>query len=647
MAPRARLVVVAVLLVIAVGAVYAPVRHASYCFLDDPLYVTTNPFVRDGLTLAGLRNAFFGTRGVLWLPLAFTSHMLDVEVFGLDPAAPHVVNVLFHAANAVLLLVLLVRATGALTPSAVVAALFALHPLRVESVAWIAERKDVLSVFFGLLTVHAWLTYTRAPSRRRYLLVAAGFAMALLSKPMLVTLPVLLVLLDWWPLDRFGDAAAGGRGRALVRLVVEKLPLFALAGATTVAAFLIAHDAHALASLGERSLTTRLGQATVSAVWYVWKTVWPVDLVVFYPMRAWSRWEVGAAAGALVVVCALAAASARRAPWIAVGVGWFLVALLPVTGLVQVGAQAVADRFSYLPVIGLLVAVVWTLDRAVAVRPARVALGAAALVVTGAFAVATHRQVEHWHDNETLIRHGLAIDADNALLLANLGNILLDTGRPAEAADDFAHAMRLEPHYAKAVFGLGAALAALGRTDDAAARYRDALAIDPGFSPAHQKLAVLLAAQGDLDAALPHFLATVQLDPAARDAAHNLRLALRQSGLSDADADRYVRDVHTLPAAAAADRGRPGGAAYNASLPARLFGPDAEVVHGCLGATEEAPPAPFDLYVAVDAEGALSDVWALPPTRVARCLADALRGGHAPSPPFAPFHGRVALNFTS
>jgi len=158
---------------------------------------------------------------------------------------------------------------------------------------------------------------------------------------------------------------------------------------------------------------------------------------------------------------------------------------------------------------------------------------------------------------------------------------------------------------------------------------------------------VLLAAQGDLDAALPHFLATVQLDPGARDAAHNLRLALRQSGLSDADADRYVRDVHTLPAAAAADRGRPGGAAYNASLPARLFGPDAEVVHGCLGAMEEAPPAPFDLYVAVDAEGALSDVWALPPTRVARCLADALRGGHAPSPPFAPFHGRVALNFTS
>jgi protein O-mannosyl-transferase len=626
----------AFLLAAAVAVAYVPIWHAQYCFLDDALYVTENPFVRGGLSLAGLWNAFFGSRGVLWMPLTFTSHMLDVQLFGLDPAGAHLENVLLHAANAVLLLLFLVRTTGAPAPSLAVAAIFALHPLRVESVAWIAERKDVLSAFFGLLTLHAWVEYARAPGARRYLLVVAGFLLALLSKPMLVTLPILLLLVDRWPL---------GRKVTVTRAVAEKLPLFALAAAAAVTAVLIAHGGHALPSLEDRSLATRLAHAVVACAWYAWKTVWPADLVVFYPMVAWAPWQVAGAAVGLAAASALAAWSARRAPWIAVGLAWFLVGLLPVLGLVQVGEQAVADRFTYLPGIGLVIAVVWTLDRAADSNPRRLALGAVAVIAAAALGVGTYRQVGYWRDNESLIRHGLAIIPDNALLLENLGDILLDSGRPAEAAEDFAHAIRLEPIYPKAVFGLGAALAALGRPEEAAARYREALALNPNFVPAHQKLAVYLAAQDDMEGALPHFVAAARLNPGAPEAAHNLRLALRRIGLPDAEADGYVRDVHALSAAAAADRARPGGAAYNASLPARLFGPDAEVVHGCLETSDDAAPVPFELYVAVDAAGGLGDVRALPPTRVARCLADALRGGHAPSPPFAPFHGRVAMNF--
>ena len=394
---RAVLTAVSLLLVASIFAIYAPVRHAAFLSLDDAVYVTENPYVLGGLTADGIRHAFFGSRGALWLPLSFVSHMVDVSLFGLDPAGHHLVNIGFHAANAVLLLLLLVRATGRVAPSVAVAALFALHPLRVESVAWIAERKDVLSACLGLLTMHAWVSHARRPSFGRYLAVVGLFVLALLSKPMLVTLPVLLLLMDLWPLRRLeGDA---GAPRATLRdLALEKVPLLLLGGGAAALTLATVRDAAALVTLADTSLLMRLGHSVVSYVWYAWKMLWPAGLGFFYPYPAWATWQVVGAATLLVAATIVAAVSWRRMRWISIGVAWWAIGLFPVIGLFQAGSQGMADRFTYVPSIGLLVAIVWTLDALASPSRLRTALGAGAVVASAALAVASMRQVEYWRD---------------------------------------------------------------------------------------------------------------------------------------------------------------------------------------------------------------------------------------------------------
>src|SRR6185503_949323 len=328
-----------ILLVIAIAAVYAPVRRAEFFYLDDDFYVTDNPAVRDGVTAEGLRQAFFASRGALWMPLAFTSHMIDVSLFGLTPAGPHVVNVALHAVNALLLLGLLWRATGALGPSVAAAALFALHPLRVESVAWIAERKDVLSALFGLLTLHVWVSYAREPTPRRYRSVALGTILALMAKPMLVTLPLLLLCFDWWPLRRVGTPGPEGRPLSPMDLVREKIPLFAVAFAAAAITLVAAGMQGALVALDNRSLFARVAHAIVAYVWYVAKTIWPSDLGVFYPYPAWATWQIGAAMLLVAVTVATVVRTRHSAPWIGAGLAWFALGLLPVIGIFQAGGQ--------------------------------------------------------------------------------------------------------------------------------------------------------------------------------------------------------------------------------------------------------------------------------------------------------------------
>jgi tetratricopeptide (TPR) repeat protein len=636
---RAPVAVVATMLAIAVFAIYAPVRHADYLSLDDAIYVTENPYVRSGLTADGFRHALYGSRGALWMPLSFVSHMVDVALFGLDATGPHLVNIGLHAANVVLLLLLLVRATGAVAPSVAVAAVFALHPMRVESVAWIAERKDVLSAFFGLAALHAWVSYVRRRGLGRYLLAFALVLLALLSKPMLVTLPVLMLLLDCWPLRRL-DGDTPGRWTRLGEIVLEKVPLLALAAAGAAMTLVTAHESAAMATLADNPFSTRIAHATASYVWYVWKTLWPTGLGVFYPYQPWAAWQVMGSAAVLVLAAVVAVATWERARWVSVGIAWWAITLFPVIGLFQAGSQGMADRFTYLPSIGLLVAIAWTLDALVRATPARLALGGAAAVTAAVLAVASARQVGYWRDGRTLYERALAVTTSNWIIEAELGNQLLAAGEPEAAYAHFEESFRLEPRFAKAAFGLGLAAKALGRLDEAEAHYRNTIRIDSTYVKAHTNLGILLFAAHNTDEALHYLSEAVRLDPDSRDAVTNLRFALAQLGIGDADT--YVNGLRTWSAAVASDRERPGGAAYGAGLLGQLLGQRVEAVRSCLGTTS---PTPFNLYVAVAADGALQDITVVPPSSVARCFSDELRTAHAPAPPFAPFHAQIAMKF--
>jgi hypothetical protein len=647
MVPSSRrlVLVLSALLVAAVAIVYAPVRHAGFFYLDDVPYLTENPFVRDGLTIDGLRHAFFESHGALWMPLAFTSHMLDVTVFGLTPTGPHFENVALHAANAVLLLLLLVETTGALAPSLAAAALFALHPLRVESVAWIAERKDVLSMLFALLALHAWVRWVRAPDERRYRLVIGATVLALLAKPMMVTLPVLLVLLDCWPLGRLGTNGPDGRPRGLKDLVIEKAPLFALAiGAAGINLF-TARAEGALMVLGSRSLPARLLHGVVSYAWYAWKTAWPTDLGVFYPIPDWTLGQVTLGVVVVVAGAACAVASRRSAPWVTVGIAWFVVGLAPVIGIFQAGRQGMADRFTYLPSIGLLFAIVWSLDALIRSPRARAALAGVTAVIVAALAVASHRQAGFWDTSEHMFARTLEVTQDNWLVEGALGSVLAAT-EPAQAYQHFAAAIRIKPDYALAEHGIGIALEGMGRGEESGAHYERALALDPNYWRAHNELGVYLMRHGEAERALHHFGEAVRLNPGAPNVVPNLRLALGQLGIGGAAAEGYVNGLITWSKAIAEDVHSIRGAAYSASLPAELLMSRRDALKACLHAGgAEAPP--LDLFVQVDASGTLTAVTALPPTTVARCVRDELRTARAPEPPFAPFHAKVAMQLDS
>jgi tetratricopeptide (TPR) repeat protein len=636
---RACIAAASAALVVATVLVYAPVRHVDFLSLDDTTYVTENPYVRAGLTAPGVRHAFLGSRGALWMPLAFVSHMVDVELFGLDPTGPHLVNIGLHALNAILLLWLLVRATGAVAPSVAVAAVFALHPLRVESVAWIAERKDVLSACFGLLTLHAWVSYVRRPTFARYLVVAAGTALALLSKPMLVSLPVLMLLLDVWPLRRL---AADGPARATMRdVVLDKIPLLVMAAATAAVTLLSARADASMPTLAERSFAARLAHATAAYVWYAWKTLWPTDLAVLYPYPSWAAWQVGGAAAVLGLLTALALVARRRAPWIGFGVAWFAIGLFPVIGFFQAGSQGMADRFTYVPGIGLVIAVVWSLDALARVPRARAAAGGAAVVYAGALAIVSAHQVGYWTDPASLYGHALAVTSSNWMIETEMGNTWLRRGDPERAYPLFENAYRMEPRYAVSAFGLGLAATALGRPDEAELHYRDAVRIDPSYAKAHNNLGILLYERGNVDEALHHLSEAARADRDSPELIGNLKRALADSGV--ADVDGYLAHQATWSAEVAADRDRPGGAAYGSRLMGTLVGPRVDAVRACFGTG--GPPAPFSIYVEVGADGALAEVAASPPTRVARCFRDEIRDARAPVPPFAPFHALMAMRF--
>ncbi len=493
-------------LLLLVFLAYWPAVGNHFVSLDDETYVTGNPHVKGGLTGEGVDWAFtsLGYAGN-WHPLTWLSHMLDVELFGLNPRGHHLVSIGLHASNAVLLFLVLRGMTGALGRSALVAALFALHPLHVESVVWVAERKDVLSTFFGLLTMAAYGGYVRQRSLGRYGVLLGLFALGLLAKPMLVTLPFVFLLLDYWPLDRVRPPPPASRtkrkpavGPAPPRgtdpepklsLVLEKLPLFALAALS--AGMTWAAQSRGWAVNYRFPLWDRLSNALVAYVAYLGKTVWPVNLAAFYPLPE-SGLPVGrvlAAGFILGAVTALVLWQRRRYPYLVTGWFWYLGTLVPVIGLVQVGSQAMADRYTYIPLIGIFILLAWSLPAFELVSPgARTgAIGGGALLLAGLMAL-TWVQTTYWRDDQALFGHALAVTRGNWLAHNNLGAFYSRMGRDDEAYTHFKEALRLRPDMPDIHFNIGEALQRMGRLEEAAQEYRTALRLYPGHKPAQTAL---------------------------------------------------------------------------------------------------------------------------------------------------------------
>jgi protein O-mannosyl-transferase len=563
---------------LATFAVFAGVLGNGWVLFDDPEYVYENPLVLRGWTWEAAR-AFLSTpHGQNWHPLTSWSHMLDVQLFGLQPGAHHAVSLAFHVANALLVVLVLRRLTGAWWRSVIVGALFALHPLRVESVAWVAERKDVLSGFFFLLTLWAYARWASKPDRANGAWVMAALALGLMSKPMLVTLPCVLVLLDVWPLGRLAGGPEPARPRApedapprsLVGLVLEKWPLFALAAGSAVATYVVQRSAGAMVGGPMFTPAQRLGNALLSYGRYVLQTLWPSGLGVFYPYdRPLPLAMVGLAAVAIVAVSVIALGQSRARGWLATGWFWYLGTLVPVLGLVQVGGQAHADRYTYLPTLGLLLVIVWGLGEFGVRRSLVPATIAAAVVAIAALSVATVKQVEQWKDSRTLWEHALAVTRNNAVAHQGLGNALLEAGQVQKAVDQFEAAARIEPDLTDLQNTLGSALGMLGRYDEAGEHFRAALRAHE-TADGHHNLGLVLMARGRADLAIPEFESALRLRPDGRESHVQLGSALLERGrLAEAeshlkaalDLDARDADARRLLAETLRREGRPDEAA--------------------------------------------------------------------------------------
>lgn len=525
-------------------AVYWQVRGHEFITYDDPNYVTSNLRVQAGLTRGNLAWAFGTMSESNWHPLTWLSHMLDCQWFGLNAGAHHLMNVLFHAFNSLLLFGVFKRMTNARWPSAFLAALFALHPLHVESVAWVSERKDVLSTCFWLLTMGAYARYVERATPARYCLALALFALGLLSKPMVVTLPCVLLLLDFWPLQRIGwqgwlPSLAGPRGMAgkpadskggLPRLIIEKIP-FLLLSAASCAATYAAQRGEAVVTMGSVPMAERVANAVISYFRYIAKTCWPDPLSAFYPYNhVWPGWQVAGAALLLAGLTALAFWGRREHRYLAVGWFWYLGTLVPVIGLVQVGAQAMADRYTYVPSIGLFVMVAWgAADVSKRWAWRKVVLIPAASVAIAACAMLTVFQTRLWKDSVTLFDHALRVTSDSAIGHLNLAYGLLAKGKSEEALVHFMAALKRVPYNDWAHCKVADILSDQGKLDEAVAQYSEALRLQPDFAEAHSGLAMALARQGKNSDALAHFNETLRLKPNVAEA--HFRLGMFLAGL--------------------------------------------------------------------------------------------------------------------
>ena len=549
-----QVVMIYLFLTIATLVVFWQVSNCDFINYDDPNYVLNNDHIQNGITLEGIRWAFTTSHAENWHPLTWISHMLDVQVFGLKPQWHHLTNLLLHLANTLLLLFVLHRMTKARWESAFVAALFALHPLHVESVAWVAERKDVLSAFFWMLTMGAYCSYVEHPQPRKYLIVIFFFALGLMSKPMLVTLPFVLLLLDYWPLQRFqqirpdqkirtainkpvsGDKqkgkfrkrhTAGEYGKAekpadspyqwaLIRpLLWEKIPLFALTALSSIVTYIVQQKGGAVASFETFPLNVRIANAFVSYITYIGKTIWPDDLAVLYPYpQLLPVWQVFGAVLLLMAATITVIWKARRSPYLVMGWLWFAGTLVPVIGIVQVGLQARADRYTYLPLIGLFIMAAWGISELAGKwRYRKEALIVSSTVVLICLCLVTWTQVRYWQNSITLFDHAVNITNNNYVAYFNRGLAYRHLGNNRQALGDYDKAIELNPKYAEAYNNRGVVYSNLGNDQQALGDYDKAIELNPKYAEAYNNRGLAYRHLGNDRQTLGDYDKAIEINP--------------------------------------------------------------------------------------------------------------------------------------
>jgi tetratricopeptide (TPR) repeat protein len=533
-------------LVVATLAVYWQVRNHDFVNYDDDHYITENRHVRAGLTKEGIIWAFTTTHASNWHPLTWLSHMLDCQIYGLNPGWHHVTSLLFHIANTLLLFVILKQMTGARWQSAFVAALFALHPLHVQSVAWAAERKDVLSTFFWMLTMGSYVRYVESPGAGRYLLVLLFFALGLMSKPMIVTLPFVLLLLGYGEPQSQEAMNLSNKNAVLLHLVWEKAPFFLLAAVSCAVTFLAQQSGGALAPV---PLDVRMANTLVSYVSYVGKMIWPHHLAVLYPHPGMlPMWQASAAGLLLLFISVLALRVVRGHPYVAFGWLWYIGTLVPVIGLVQVGSQAMADRYTYVPFIGLFIIIAWGIPQLViGWHHINIVLATIATAILFIFMTTTFLQVRYWKNSVTLLEHSLEVTSDNYILHNNLGNALQNQTRTEEAIDHYFEALRIKPDFEMAHYNVGIALDKQGHRQEAIDHYFEALRIKPDYAEAHSNLGIALMHQNRADEAMTHLREALRLNPDSAEAHNNLGFALVQQGRLERAISHYSKAIKIKP----------------------------------------------------------------------------------------------------
>jgi protein O-mannosyl-transferase len=565
--PNRSVAIIIYLFLVAISlAVFGQTIRYEFVNFDDDLYVYNAPAIRAGLTVKGLALAFTSPHARNWHPLTTISHMLDCQLYGLNAGGHHATNIVLHTIAVLLLFGVLRKSTGAVWKSAIVAALFAVHPLHVESVAWVSERKDVLSAVFFMLTLRAYGRYADAPSIGRYLLVAVMFAFGLMSKPMLVSTPIVLMLLDYWPLGRIQNSKPRSqKSKVITRwsviggLLVEKVPLLAISAGSCVITFIL--QKRAIGAIPPLPFLWRVQNAFVSYLIYAWKTLWPIDLAVFYPHPndALAIWEIPLAIGLLLAMTIAAIVFRRQRPYLFTGWCWYLGMLLPVIGLVQVGEQGHADRYTYLPQIGLFVAVVWLAAELAKGRRSRSRLAvttAVAASVILALGWAAFIQTSYWRNSETLWTHALAVTSDNDVAHNNLGYLCADRGELDKAISHFETAVRIrlskrDPHYsvgsAFVQMNLADALGRKGEPDEAMVHYEEAIKLQPNYADAYYNRGNILFAEGRIDDAIADWEKTLQIQPNDADAHTCLGNALLRRGSVKEAVAHYENAIALAP----------------------------------------------------------------------------------------------------
>jgi tetratricopeptide (TPR) repeat protein len=525
--------------------VFWQVHNFDFIIYDDGSYVYQNPHVLNGLTAGGVDWAFTTCPLGYWQPLTWLSLMVNSQLFGPGPGWFHLVNVFLHLANTLLLFAVLRKMTSAIWPSAFVAALFAIHPMHVESVAWISERKDVLSTLFWFLTMFAYVRYVEKPSIGRYVMAIIFFALGLMSKPMLVTLPFVLLLLDYWPLNKIRNPQS-----AIRNILFEKVPFFILAAVSSVVTFLTQKAGGVIYDTKTVPLADRVGNAFLSYARYICKLFWPRELAIFYPFDAGSIvfWQAAMCLVLLIVISALAIYFGRNRKYLPVGWFWFTGVLVPVIGFVKFTGSSYADRFTYIPYIGLFIMLAWGLPELISGRPYRkIVLGPAMIIVLAALGISAYQQAGYWKDSFTLFSRAIEVTQNNVVAYNELGNAYLSAGRSQEAAEVYKQAIKIKPDNAKAYNNLGVAYFSVGSFKDAAQAYKQAIKIKPDYAEAYNNLGAAYVNIGSFPDALESCSQAIKIKPDFAQAYYNLGIIYDKLGRWQDSIEAYKKAIKVRP----------------------------------------------------------------------------------------------------